>query len=272
MAAGSGLRQPKAHFSTTTETWWEPLALPLTSPTGKRLTKACVRAKRVSGRLRKWPVSVFTFLTSPKGVGPVRKSSTGFSIFQRIMRGPTKDGAISCILTNAKRCWMTCVMTYSRSTNPLTGNIVSFATVTNKLRVHGRGRLEFDGEGRATRMLGTIQDITDRKTADQKLRESEGILRETQDRLALAATAAQMGMFDCDLRTGEAIWTQQHEVIFGYSPSATTTSLHTSQEWADRVHPEDLPWVEKKYARVWQIECTFKLSIASCGRTGAFIG
>ena len=33
--------------------------------------------------------------------------------------------------------------------------------------VHGLGRLEFDGEGRATRMLGTNQDITDRKRAEK---------------------------------------------------------------------------------------------------------
>jgi len=43
--------------------------------------------------------------------------------------------------------------------------------------VHGLGRLEFDAEGRATRMLGTIQDITERKQAEEALRKSEAQYR-----------------------------------------------------------------------------------------------
>jgi len=39
--------------------------------------------------------------------------------------------------------------------------------------VHGLGKLEFDASGRPVRMLGTIQDITDRKRAEMALRESE---------------------------------------------------------------------------------------------------
>lgn len=39
--------------------------------------------------------------------------------------------------------------------------------------VHGLGKLEFDAEGHPVRMLGTIQDVTDRKRADMALRESE---------------------------------------------------------------------------------------------------
>jgi PAS domain S-box-containing protein len=39
--------------------------------------------------------------------------------------------------------------------------------------VHGLGRLEFDKEGKPIRMIGTIQDITDRKKAEEALRLSE---------------------------------------------------------------------------------------------------
>jgi len=38
--------------------------------------------------------------------------------------------------------------------------------------VHGLGRLEFDGEGNLVRMIGNIQDITERKQAEITLRES----------------------------------------------------------------------------------------------------
>ncbi|MBM2816924.1 MAG: sensor hybrid histidine kinase [Ignavibacteria bacterium] len=39
--------------------------------------------------------------------------------------------------------------------------------------VHGLGKLEISGEGKVTRMFGTIQDITNRKKAEQALIESE---------------------------------------------------------------------------------------------------
>jgi len=44
----------------------------------------------------------------------------------------------------------------------------------NQVRwVHGLGRLEFDEGGKPVRMIGTIQDITERKTAEKALRENE---------------------------------------------------------------------------------------------------
>ena len=53
-------------------------------------------------------------------------------------------------------------------------------------------------------------------------------------------------MFDWNVLTGEVAWTQQQEVIFGYPPAAATTTIHHYRDWADRVHPDDLPWVEER--------------------------
>lgn len=52
--------------------------------------------------------------------------------------------------------------------------------------VHGLGRLEFDEKGQPVSMLGTIQDITERKQAEETLRQSEARLRRFYDSGLLA--------------------------------------------------------------------------------------
>ena len=44
--------------------------------------------------------------------------------------------------------------------------------------VHGRGDVKFDDSGNVTDMIGTIQDITERKNAEQKIEESEKRFRQ----------------------------------------------------------------------------------------------
>ncbi|MEI8233207.1 MAG: PAS domain S-box protein [Verrucomicrobiota bacterium] len=51
--------------------------------------------------------------------------------------------------------------------------------------VHGMGKLEFDGQGRPLRMLGTIQDITTRKQAEARLRLTSGALEAAANAIAI---------------------------------------------------------------------------------------
>lgn len=62
-----------------------------------------------------------------------------------------------------------------------------------------------------------------------------------KQRLALSLQAAQTAAWDWDITENKVFWTQEHELIFGYEPG---NPYRVYEDWASRVHPEDLPKVE----------------------------
>ncbi|MDR3554034.1 MAG: PAS domain S-box protein [Syntrophobacteraceae bacterium] len=106
------------------------------------------------------------------------------------------------------------------------GTIIAVEANAKKITWQGRPAL-----------LGICRDITERKRMEEDLRDS-------QKRLSLALKAARMGMFHWNVLTGESVWTDQYAAILGYPPSA---GKHRYQDWIDRVHPDDLPWVRDRW-------------------------
>lgn len=88
-------------------------------------------------------------------------------------------------------------------------------------------------------VVGVARDITEYKQAELSLRQSE-------ERLRLAMEGAQMGTWDVDLKTGKAIWSEQHFTMMGYAPVATGEA--SEQMWSDRIHPSDL----QRVIQAWQ--------------------
>jgi PAS domain S-box-containing protein len=66
-------------------------------------------------------------------------------------------------------------------------------------------------------------------------------LRNTQRRLELALTAAKIGVFDIDLRTGASVASRTWRELLGLSPDE---DIDPQLSWLQRVHPEDLPRIE----------------------------
>ncbi len=82
-------------------------------------------------------------------------------------------------------------------------------------------------------MLAGIRDITQRKVAEQSLRESE-------ERLDLALRGADLGLWDWNVQTGEMHLDERWTGMLGYSPDDIEPHVHT---WHGLIHPEDAPGV-----------------------------
>lgn len=86
-------------------------------------------------------------------------------------------------------------------------------------------------DGAPIHFISQIQDITLKKANTEALRESE-------QRLRNALTAARMGTFDWDTVTDNIVWSNFHYTLFGY-PSDSTFPVNV-KHFTDRIHPDDL--------------------------------
>jgi diguanylate cyclase (GGDEF)-like protein/PAS domain S-box-containing protein len=90
-----------------------------------------------------------------------------------------------------------------------------------------------DANGEIVEWLGIASDVTERKRAEEALRESEKSLRESQ-------RIAGLGTFVVDLQTGAWKRSQMLEELFGIDSSYD----HTMAGWLALIHPEDRPMIE----------------------------
>jgi PAS domain S-box-containing protein len=73
---------------------------------------------------------------------------------------------------------------------------------------------------------------------------AEGALRKSEERLRLALRAANQGLYDLNLETGEAIVSPEYATMLGYDPD---TFQETNARWIDRLHPDDQEIVANTY-------------------------
>lgn len=86
-------------------------------------------------------------------------------------------------------------------------------------------------------MEGVTTDISDRKRAEVALQTSE-------ERLRLALTAANQGLYDINIKTEEIVVNPEYALMLGYDPA----TLHTTRnEWIESVHPDDRESVVAAY-------------------------
>ena len=82
-----------------------------------------------------------------------------------------------------------------------------------------------------------IRDFTERKRTETALRESE-------ERLTLAFTGAQEGVWDWNLETGAVVYSPRWKQMLGYDENAAEIEPHVSA-WERLLHPDDRPLADE---------------------------
>ena len=93
--------------------------------------------------------------------------------------------------------------------------------------VHSLGDLKRDASGRAYEMFGTVQDITDRKRAEDALHRMQAHFREAQ-------RLARMGTWTSD--GSSCHWSDELYQIYGFH---SRDGVPTTEQFLENIHPQD---------------------------------
>jgi PAS domain S-box-containing protein len=113
-----------------------------------------------------------------------------------------------------------------------------------------------DEQGKALRLVGSHGDITDRKRAQEELRDSEA-------RLSFALEVSRTGAWDLHLLDHTAHRSLQHDRIFGYQ---SLLPCWTYEMFLEHVLPEDREGVDHQFRQAvdtqgdWSFECRIRRS------------
>ena len=122
---------------------------------------------------------------------------------------------------------------------------------TGEVRIaHFEGDVKKDASGKPYRIFGTIQDITDRKRAEERLRESEAYLAEAQ-------RLSQTGSWAWNPAKGDIrYWSEMCFCLLGFDPAG---SLPRFEEFVLRIHPNDQTVVRERFDKAIREKADFEL-------------
>lgn len=100
------------------------------------------------------------------------------------------------------------------------------------------GLLAKDKEGKPFLAVVTINDITERKRAEEALRESQRQMNKAQD-------IAHLGSWELDLEKNKLFWSDEVYKIFGLKPQESPV---TYEAFLEMVHPDDRKAVNESYS------------------------
>ena len=106
-----------------------------------------------------------------------------------------------------------------------------------------------DPTGQITGMVVVAEDMS-------AVRSAEAAAASSEARLRLAHEAAQLGSWHWNLATGEVVWDEQLEAIYGMAPGTFGRSY---EAWLETVLPEDRDQVLEAVQAAWEARSTYVL-------------
>jgi len=97
----------------------------------------------------------------------------------------------------------------------------------------------FDEAGEPLKALGTVQDITERKHAEEEV-------RHWKERYEMLTKASGQIIFDLDYVKGRVAYGGDSERVIGYPPESLGDKM---EDWISRIHPEDRGHFERELDR-----------------------
>lgn len=128
----------------------------------------------------------------------------------------------------------------------------------NAMRMHG------EGDKRA-RILLAIGNVTERKRAEESLRNSVEQLKESEERLRVAMEAGKMGTWDWNIFKDEILWSTDHNIMFGIPIDRRSGPY---KEFLQHVHPNDQEHVNEVLKKAIDIRRDFAMEMRSLHSNG----
>ncbi len=93
-----------------------------------------------------------------------------------------------------------------------------------------RAFIQYDEKGNAIRLIGAMQDITERKKAEEAI-------REFNERFEMIAATTHDAIWEWNLETNELWANEMHQSLYGLTINDPVPLI---DEWISRIHPDDV--------------------------------
>jgi len=109
--------------------------------------------------------------------------------------------------------------------------------------VQEHASFDVDEAGRTCRIIGAVQDITERRAVEEALRRNEAVLAQAGQMVSFGAWEVDLSNTE-DINRNSVIWSDEVYRIFGYEPGTVEVSTDL---FYGHVHPDDRQRVEEAY-------------------------
>lgn len=113
-----------------------------------------------------------------------------------------------------------------------------------------RGHVIRDQSGRAARMVGAMQDVSERRSAESELAHARDTLEEAQ-------SIAHVGSFEYHAATRTTAWSPEEYRIYGLDPAGPSPDYETML--ANHIHPDDAPLLHETFTRAIDDRAVYQL-------------